>query len=134
MKRTLVVLLTIVVAAPAVVAAHGAQKPSAKHAKNHDGVRGYPVVAIAYFPPQDIRVLREHYEPRFRSLPPGLAKKYERTGNLPPGWQKKIEPVPVAVERHLVVLPPEYRRGYLDGVVVVYSPRTQVVVDIVALL
>lgn len=25
-----------------------------------------------------------------KQLPPGLAKKYERTGELPPGWQKKI--------------------------------------------
>lgn len=25
-------------------------------------------------------------------LPPGLQKKYERTGTLPPGWQKKVQP------------------------------------------
>jgi hypothetical protein len=91
-------------------------------------------IRISYFPPQDVRVIREYYGPRTRSLPPGLAKKYERTGQLPPGWQKKIEPLPVAVERRLVALPPEYRRGYVDGVVVVYSPRTQVVVDIAAVL
>ncbi len=25
-----------------------------------------------------------------KSLPPGLQKKYERTGELPPGWENKI--------------------------------------------
>jgi len=87
-----------------------------------------------YFQREDIAIIRQYYEPRYRSLPPGLAKKYYRTGHLPPGWQKKMEPLPVAVERRLVVLPPEYRRGYIDGTVVVYSPRTQVVVDMISLL
>jgi hypothetical protein len=140
MKRTLsVALLAIVIGAPATAQpkrGHDDQKASKKHAQdaNHAVNREYPVAAIDYFPPQDVQILREHYEPRYRSLPPGLAKKYARTGSLPPGWQKKIEPLPVAVERRLVVLPPAYRRGYIDGTVVVYSPRTEVVVDIVALL
>lgn len=25
-----------------------------------------------------------------KSLPPGIEKKYERTGELPPGWEKKL--------------------------------------------
>ncbi|MFZ8201681.1 hypothetical protein [Alteromonas portus] len=25
-----------------------------------------------------------------KSLPPGIEKKYEKTGELPPGWQKKL--------------------------------------------
>lgn len=90
--------------------------------------------ADCYFQPRDVRIIREYYEPRYRSLPPGLAKKYRRTGHLPPGWEKKMEPLPVAVERRLVALPPGYRRGYIDGSVVVYSPRTSVLIDIVALV
>jgi hypothetical protein len=43
-----------------------------------------------------------------------------------------MEPLPVVVERQLVVLPPDYRRGVIDGYAVVYNPRTQVIVDIVA--
>jgi hypothetical protein len=136
MKRTLsVAVLMIVSAAPVVAQPPHAQKPN-KHvqARNNELARDYPVAAVDYLPPQDVRILREHYEPRYKSLPPGLAKKYARTGTLPPGWEKKIEPIPVAVERRLVTLPPEYRRGYIDGAVVIYSPRTQVVVDVVALL
>jgi len=86
-----------------------------------------------YVAEHDVEVIREYYAPRYRELPPGLAKKYERTGQLPPGWAKRIEPVPVVVERRLAPLPPAYRRGVIDGYVVVYQPRTQVVVDVVAL-
>lgn len=89
--------------------------------------------ATSYFPAHDVLVIREYYAPRYRSLPPGLAKKFQRTGHLPPGWQKKMQPLPFAVERQLVVLPPDYRRGYLDGAIVVYSPRSQSIVDAVSL-
>ena len=136
MKKTLsVAFLMVVIAAPAVAQPpHGPKQNKHVQARNNELARDYPVVAIDYFPAQDVRILREHYEPRYRSLPPGLAKKYARTGTLPPGWANKIEPIPGAVERRLVALPPEYRRGYIDGAVVIYSPRTQVVVDVVALL
>ena len=77
-----------------------------------------------YFQPHDVRLIREYYAPHYRRLPPGLAKKYDRTGQLPPGWQKKLRPLPAAVERQLIVLPPEYRRGIIDGYAVVYDPRT----------
>jgi hypothetical protein len=77
----------------------------------------------------DARVVREYYEPRYRRLPPGLRKKYARTGHLPPGWQRKMEPLPRAVERRLVVLPHEYRRGVIDGHAVIYAPRSGVVID-----
>jgi len=89
--------------------------------------------AYCYFEPHDLRIIREYYEPRFRSLPPGIAKKFDRTGHLPPGWQKKVEPLPAAVERRLVPLRPDYRRGYVDGIVVVYIPRTQIVLDVAPL-
>jgi hypothetical protein len=77
----------------------------------------------------DTRVLREYYAPRNRRLPPGLQKKFNRTGSLPPGWQKKLEPLPLVVERQLVVLPPTYRRGVIDGHAVIYAPRTGIIID-----
>ena len=131
-----VLLLTIVAAGPAAAKPkhwHDDEKHSNKHGHGHDDDRDDDRhAANCYFQPQDVRIIREYYEPRYRSLPPGLAKKYARTGHLPPGWQKKMEPLPVAVERRLIVLPPEYRRGYIDGSVVVYSPRTQVLIDVIA--
>jgi hypothetical protein len=98
-----------------------------KHGKKHDDE------GSCYFRQEDVRVIREYYEPVYRPLPPGLAKKYYRTGHLPPGWEKKMQPLPVGVEHELEPLPAGYRRGYIDGMVVVYSAQTQVMVDVVAL-
>src|SRR5437879_1015352 len=69
-----------------------------KHQKHHDeddrrdaDHRG----ETCYFHPYDVQVISEYYAPRYRALPPGLQKKYYRTGHLPPGWEKRIEPIPV---------------------------------------
>jgi len=137
MKPTTKLLLSTL-ACTVLTAATASAKPKHwhdddKHWNKRDDDRDERDEANCYFRHEDIRIVREYYEPRYRALPPGLAKKYYRTGHLPPGWEKKIEPVPVAVERRLVVLPPNYRRGYIDGSMVVYSPSTHVVVDVVAL-
>jgi len=81
------------------------------------------------FSTEDVRVIREYYAPRYRSLPPGLQKKYARTGQLPPGWQKKMQPLAPVVERRLVALPAGYSRGIVDGRAVIYDDRTHVMVD-----
>jgi hypothetical protein len=118
---TSIVLVSLLTATP-VAAKHW--HDDKKHGHKH---------ANCYFRPHDERILREYYEPRYRHLPPGLAKKYARTGHLPPGWQKKMEPLPVALERELVVLPPGYRRGYIDGSIVVYTPKAHVMIDVFSL-
>jgi len=76
-----------------------------------------------YFRDRDVVVIREYYRPTFRALPPGLQKKYARTGYLPPGWAKRMRPVPVYIERDMVRLPQGYRRGVIDGRAVVYDNR-----------
>lgn len=85
------------------------------------------------FQPREVRIIREYYASRYRNLPPGLQKKYRRTGQLPPGWRKKMEPFPIAVERQLQMLPAGYERGVIDGHAVIYNPRTQVIFDIAVL-
>ena len=74
------------------------------------------------FSTYDTTVIREHYRPQQRSLPPGLQKKFARTGQLPPGWQKKMTPLPVALERRLEPLPAGYHRGVFEGHAVIYRP------------
>jgi len=81
------------------------------------------------FSTHDVQVIREHYSPRYRKLPKGLQKKLARTGQLPPGWQRDIEPFPIVLERQLVALPAGYRRGVLEGNAIIYSPRTQIIID-----
>jgi len=95
--------------------------------------RGSGVAVHVVFLPREVSVIREYYTPRYRNLPPGLQKKLARTGQLPPGWRKKMEPFPVAVERQLEVLPYGYGRGVIDGHAVIYNPRTQVIVDLAVL-
>ncbi len=85
-----------------------------------------------YFRERDVYVVREYYRPYYRPLPPGLRKRYYRTGHLPPGWAKRMRPVPVYIEREMVAVPRGYRRGIIDGHVVVYSPRG-VIVDVAVL-
>jgi len=77
----------------------------------------------------DARIVREYYQPRYRRLPPGLRKKYNRTGYLPPGWERKMQPLPWVVERRLGVLPRDYRRGIIDDHAVIYAPRSGVFID-----
>jgi hypothetical protein len=106
---------------------HG--KKRKKHAKTHDS----NVVAVSVaWSSRDVVVVREHYAPRYRTLPPGLQKKYAKHGHLPPGWQRKMEPIPVVIEREMVVLPSGYRRGVIDGHMVICN-SSGVIIDVAVL-
>lgn len=86
------------------------------------------------FSSREIAVIRAHYAPQYRNLPRGLQKKLARGGTLPPGWQKKFQPFPVAIERDLVVLPTGQRRGVVDGHAVIFDAVTHAILDIVSIL
>jgi hypothetical protein len=104
-------------------------KKSKKHAKTHDSA----TVAVSFtWSNRDVVVVREHYAPRHRSLPKGLQKKYAKHGHLPPGWQKKMEPLPVVIEREMVVLPAGYRRGVFDGHMVICN-SSGMIIDVAVL-
>jgi hypothetical protein len=86
-----------------------------------------------YFRPEDYpRVERFYSGPR--DLPPGLRKKYYRTGKLPPGWEKKMQPFPPELARQLPPVPPNCERGYIDGVAVIYDRNTRIILDSVDLI
>ena len=124
-------LMTSVVFANDSKNGHSKGKKDAKYERANPA--GTNVAIKIVFLPREVTVIRGYYGTRFQGLPPGLQKKYRRTGQLPPGWQKKIEPFPVAVERQLVVLPAGYSRGVVDGHAVIYNPRTQVIFDVAVL-
>ena len=90
------------------------------------------VRASIVWAPKEIQVIRTHYAPQYKHLPPGLQKKVARGGSLPPGWQKKMQPFPPNVDRALLPLPSGYSRGVFDGHAVIYNRG--VVVDIFAIL
>jgi hypothetical protein len=83
-----------------------------------------------YFRQEDFAYLRQYYSGP-RDLPRGLRKKYYRTGQLPPGWQKRLRPFPPVLIQRLPPPPPDCDRGYVDGYAVVYDRRTRVIVDVI---
>ena len=83
----------------------------------------------AYFHSEDHVSLRQYYGGP-ASLPPGLRKKYYRTGKLPPGWEKRFQPFPPALVQQLPPPPPYYDRGYIDGQAVMFDRRTRTIVDV----
>jgi hypothetical protein len=86
-----------------------------------------------HFRQEDAMYLRENYGGPM-DLPPGLRKKYYRTGKLPPGWEKRFRPFPPAVIQRLPPPPPNCERGYVDGYAVVYDRRTRVILDLIDLV
>ena len=106
MMRFLAATITVLVLGSVTVSAeqkHAPKKPkAAKHAVAHRGDAGVrPLTVRVSWTTDDVEIIRRHYVPKYRDLPPGLRKKYQRTGQLPPGWQKKMEPFPATLERDL---------------------------------
>ena len=131
MKRLVCTLGIALLAAGAIVSAEGDGKRKGKrHKKAKEEVvvveRNTTMVHVVWGA-REVEVVRAHYAPRYRHLPPGLAKKYARTGQLPPGWQKKMEPLPHAVERSLPPLPRGYRRGVIDAHAVIYNGKGAII-------
>lgn len=90
------------------------------------------------FTDHDRRLIREYYEPRYKKLPPGQAKK----GWIPPGhaWRVRANQpvheeaywryVPYELDRRLSRLPSEYVRVVIGTDVAIMNTRTRVVVDV----
>jgi hypothetical protein len=64
-------------------------------------------------------------------LPPGLEKQLRERGTLPPGLQKRLSPLPSDLDRQLPRLPGGYRRGVIDGNVILMNDKTALIVDII---
>lgn len=79
-----------------------------------------------YFSTREVRVIREYYGPRHR-FDRGFRGRYYRSGYLPHGWHRRVRPIPVYVERELIVLPHGYHRGIIDGHAVVYNSRGMII-------
>ena len=136
MKRLIcatVVCLLLGGTAVAMSPSQGKGKKQAGQEKAKDKATDATLAVHVVFASADVTILRNHYTPRYRNLPPGLQKKVARGGQLPPGWQNKFEPFPVALERQLPPLPEGYRRGVIDGHAVIYNSRRNVIIDVAVL-
>lgn len=136
MKALICLVITgLLVGSVSVHAGQGRGNANFKVAKSTDKRASDVDVVVSaklVWSPREVQVIKAHYAPQYRSLPPGLQKKVARGGQLPPGWQKKMEPFPPSVDRALLPLPEGYSRGVFDGHAVIYSHG--VVVDIFAIL
>lgn len=86
-----------------------------------------------YITPGDVRVLNEYYGQRYRHIPFELQRKLQRKAHMPAGWERRVEALPVLVDRQLTTLPRGMRRDLLDGYVVVFDAHAELIVDAVAL-
>ena len=138
MKRLTCVTVAVLLLGGSFAAAAPSQWKADKSKKqartNYEQESGDPRGDVqVVFTSADVTIIRNHYAPRYRSLPPGLQKKIARGGQLPPGWQKRFEPFPPSVENRLAPLPHEYRRGVIDGHAVIYNTRSRIVIDVAVL-
>jgi len=136
MKRLICIALGSLLLQATVSAAPHKDKPKkqvVREARRGDDRSDTRVAVRVVFTSADVSILRTHYAPRYRNLPPGLRKKVARGGQLPPGWQKKFEPFPVDLDRRLPPLAPGYRRGVFDGHAVIYDTKSHVMIDVAVL-
>lgn len=135
MRRLGIAVVTVLLFAGTSAAVASQERGKGKKPKNNPAGAVQVTTADVHvvFASGDVAILRTHYAPRYRDLPPGLQKKVARGRQLPPGWQKKFEAFPRVVERQLQPLPRGYQRGVIDGHAVIYNSRTNVVVDLAVL-
>jgi hypothetical protein len=100
----------------------------------HDGHEGREHGRSArYFRSSDRQVILSYYGGT-QNLPPGLARKWRRTGSMPPGWERRFRPLPVVVVRQLPPVCATCGYGVIDNCAVVYDRKTRVVLDVMALI
>jgi hypothetical protein len=64
-------------------------------------------------------------------LPPGLERQLREKGTLPPGLQKKIQPLPPTLEKQMRILPTGLRRVVVAGNVILMNEKTNAIYDII---
>jgi hypothetical protein len=133
-RRKLLVMCLTMVPAPAVLLLGQGQGEEHGRGRGNRGDHGPDAGRESrYFRPEDYGLVRHYYNGP-RDVPPGLRKKYYRTGMLPPGWEKKMRPFPPELARTLPPPPPNCGYGYIDGVAVVYNRATRVILDSIDLI
>ncbi len=116
------------------------------HGKNLDGRKGesgHRITSVEQRTFHDY-VVGYQQNGKFKTLPPGLAKKVARGGELPPGWQMKIargevlplavyqqvNPIPYVLIERLPVQPVGTHLGVIDGRVVRLADATRTILDV----
>lgn len=117
----------------AFLAADGSAKDRGKGRGHGKSPTRTEVAEVVRWSAADLRILRDYYAQHPVRLPPGLQKKYARTGQLPPGWQKKMQAFPASIDARLPAPCAYCGRGVVDGYGVIYDKRTSIILDAVRL-
>lgn len=85
------------------------------------------------FSARDRDAIRLYYRGAISELSPGPVRRMrlQRNGLLPPGLQRRLEPLPDDLERRLQPLYSGYARGVIGQDVVIVESRTQRIMDII---
>jgi len=136
MNRKLLGIAALGLALACGAGAHGHNKRTAG-----DKVREVLPEAERVFTREEVTLVHNYFQDNRSGLPPGLAKReqlplglqkhLERDGTLPPGLQKKVQPLPPELERRMRVLPTGYRRVVIAGNVIMMNEKTSRIYDIV---
>jgi hypothetical protein len=139
MKR-LVIFATIWIGVGVAIVAQG-QGKGRGNGKGHSE-ESSAVVSNA-FSRDEVRIIHDWFSvpANLQGLPPGLAKKDHlppglqrqlvRNGKLPSGLEKKIEPLPQALEVRLSPPPEGCRRIVISGNIILWNEKTSVILDII---
>ncbi len=127
-----VTLASLLLGSAAVSAEQNQRSKQVNQKATHDRAVVQGEVRVV-FSTGDAKLIHEHYAPQYRHLPPGMSKKLVRTGTLPPGWQKKMQPFPPALARRLGPVPDGFHRGVINGQAVIYNSRTHAIMDVTVL-
>jgi hypothetical protein len=138
-------LAALVLALPRVVAAQG-QGRGRGHGKGERAAvadqSSTRVIVRHVFSDDDERELRRWFldDRNRRGLPPGLAKRDRlppglrmqvlENGELPPGLEKQLQPLPWRLERRFPRLPRGIQRRVLGDDVLVWDSTTRLVLDV----
>jgi hypothetical protein len=108
-RLTIVTLTGVLLAAPLATSAfagdkdHGGRRHAVSRYDARRDHRGDHRVQERrrYFGARDVVIVRDYYRPHYRPLPRARRVVYVRDSRLPFGWERRIAPVPVYVERQL---------------------------------
>lgn len=136
------ICMGLLCAALAFAQGKGAGRKSARADRGAEAPRkaeNYPAFRDA-----EIRLLLDFYRPGSGNLPPGIARKGEfppgimkqiaRGKGLPPGLERKLEPLPEPLARQLPPPPPGYRRMLCGNFALLLREGSNLVVDLVVLV
>ena len=109
------------------------QKGNSHHADDHGmfGSVEIKVIREWFGNPTNLKSLPPGLA-RKEKLPPGLARQLQRNGTLPPGLQKRVQPLPRDLEVRLPRLPDGRKRVIVMGAVIMIDEKLGRILDVLS--